>query len=175
MGCEQSNRPEDTAEARENGLTAEDFEENTPVRECLTEEDIFDAEDCTYLDNWVPTPEWGGPGKGVYVLTPSGEDRERYEKLTKTLREKQGRRTVRVKEMNFDMLRERLMVDFACNVQGQRIFTFKNKEERRAKISRLKKKAAAPIGRIGDLVCDLMGWSQQDIDDMVKNSETDRS
>jgi hypothetical protein len=180
MPAIQSDRPEDTAAAREEGLTAEDFERDEdeeragepPARRCLTGEQILTAEDRGYLDNWVPTPEWGGPGSGVFVLTPSGEDRERYEQLTKIRRKQQGRRTVEVREMNFDELRERLTIDFACDEAGKLLFPCHNREQRRETIGRLKKKAAAPIGRIGDLVCHLMGWTQQNLDDMVGNSET---
>lgn len=178
MPAIQSDRPEDTAAAREEGLTAEDFEqdedaESTPAaRRCLTAEEIFTAYDRGFLDNWVPTPEWGGAGSGVYVLTPSGEDRERYEQITKTRRKRRGRRTVEVAEMNFDELRERLTIDFACDADGKLLFPCHNREQHREMIGRLKKKAAAPIGRIGDLVCHLMGWTQQDLDDMVGNSET---
>lgn len=183
MPATQSDRPEDTAAAREQGLTAEDFEleevdeETTeePARRCLTAEEILTAEDRGHLDNWVPTPEWGGPGAGVFVQTPSGEDRERYEKLTKTKRQKKGHRTVEVKEMNFDELRERLTIDFACDESGKLLFPCHNREQHREMIAKLKKKAAAPIGRIGDEVCHLMGWTQQDLDDMVGNSETDPS
>jgi len=177
QGCVQSERPEDTIQAREEGLAAEDFvdQEEAGARRCLTEDEILDAEDRSYLDNWVPTPEWGGPGAGVYVMTPSGEDRNRYEQMTKTRRKKRGRKTVEMKEMNLDELRERLMVDFVCNEEGVLIFHCTSREQRREKIRKLRRKAAAPIGRIGDLLCELMGWSQADIDDMVGNLETDQS
>lgn len=182
MPATQSDRPEDTAAAREEGLTAEDFEQDgddqeteRPARKCLTAEEILTADDRGYLDNWVPTPEWGGAGSGVYVLTPSGADRERYEQLTKTRRQQRGRRTVEVKEMNFDELRERLTIDFACDADGKLLFPCHNREQHRETIAKLKKKAAAPIGRIGDLVCHLMGWTQQDLDDMVGNSGADRN
>jgi hypothetical protein len=177
QGCVQSTNPEDTAEARQRGWDSEDYEpeEAAPVRRCLTGAEILSADDRGYLSNWVPTPEWSGPGSGVYVLTPSGEDRERYERLTKTRREKRGSKTVPVKEMNFDQLRERLMVDFTCNEDGVVLFPCANKEQRRDTIRALKGKAAAPVGRIGDRVIELMGWTTQDIDDMVGNSETDQS
>lgn len=174
MSCEQSTRPEDTAAAREDGLVAEDFCEDAEVevatRRCLSGDEILEAEDRTFKDNWVPTPEWGRSGDGVYVLTPSGEDRERYEKLTKTKTKTKGRRKVEVSEMNLDELRERLMIDFACDEQGEPIFHAVNRKQRDELIARLKKKAAAPIGRIGNFACELMGWTQSDIDDMVGNS-----
>lgn len=176
----QSVALEDTYAVREAGMTREDIraalaETAPPQRRCLTGEEILNAEDRSFADNWVPTPEWGGEGAGVYVLIPTCEDREQYEKMTKSRTEQRGRRKVKVKEMNFDQLRERLTVDFACNAEGQLLFPCKNQEQRRETIRRLKKKAAAPIGRIGDLVCDLMGWSANDIEDMVGNSESDPS
>lgn len=176
-GCVQSERPEDTVAAREKGLAAEDFEddgeveqdgETMPSRRCLTAQEILDAEDRGHLDNWVPTPEWGGPDAGVYVLTPSGEDRNRYEQMQKVRKERHGKRLVERREMNLDQLHERLMVDFCCNESGERLFN-------RDQIIKLRKKAAAPVARIGGEVCRLMGWTEQDIADLVGNSETGRS
>ncbi len=181
MGCQQSDRPEDTYQAREEGLTAEDFAAEAeqaatePARRCLTADEILAADDRGYRENWVPTPEWGGPGAGVYVLTPSGEDRERYERNAKIRRKKQGRRTVEEREMNLDELRERLVIDFACNADGKPLFACGGREARHEMIRRLKAKAAAPLSRIGDLVFSLMGWNAQDVEDLVGNSETDRS
>lgn len=184
MPAIQSDRPEDTAAAREQGLTADDFQEDAAdapqparatARRCLSSEDILAAADRPYLENWVATPEWGGPGAGVYVLTPSGEDRERYERITKIRRKRQGRKTVEIKEMNFDELRERLVIDFACNGDGKPLFPCTTREERREVIRRLKRKAAAPIGRIGNLACELMGWTADDIENLTGNSETDPS
>lgn len=175
-GCVQSERPEDTFAARQEGLTAEDFaddeqgqaEEATPARRCLSAEEILAAEDREHLENWVPTPEWGGPGAGVYVLTPSGEDRNRYEQAQKSRKVRRGKRVVEERTMNLDDLHERLVVDFACNEAGERIF-------HRDHLVKLRKKAAAPVARIGTEVCRLMGWTEQDIEDLVKNSATGRS
>lgn len=176
-GCVQSERPEDTVAAREKGLAAEDFEddgeveqdaETTPSRRCLTAQEILDAEDRGFLGNWVPTPEWGGPGAGVYVITPSGEDRNRYEQMQKSRKVRRGNRVVEERTMNLDQLHERLMVDFACNEEGERLFT-------RDHLVKLRKKAAAPVARIGSECCRLMGWTEQDIADLVGNSETGQS
>lgn len=173
-GCVQSERPEDTAVAREKGLAAEDFEDDdegeqeTPGRRCLTADEILAAEDRGHLDNWVPTPEWGGPGAGVYVLTPSGEDRNRYEQAQKVRKVRRGNRLVEERSMNLDQLHERLMVDFACNEAGERLFA-------RDHIIKLRKKAAAPVARIGSECCRLMGWTEQDIADLVGNSDTGQS
>ena len=170
-GCVQSSRPEDTYKAREEGLDAEDFAEepevSTPARRCLTAEEILSAEDRPH-NHWVPTPEWGGPGGGVYLLTPSGEDRNRYEQTLKRKREKVNGRWQEVAKMSLDDLAERLTVDFVCNEAGERLFT-------RDHVVRLRKKAAAPVARIGSEVCRLMGWTEQDLADLVGNSETGRS
>jgi len=164
MACEQS---ADVGECRE--------EVREPEQRCLTADEILGAEDRGHLDNWVPTPEWTGAGAGVYVLTPSGEDRERYERMQKVKRVRKGRKTVEKREMNLDELRERLMVDFACDEKGFRLFTCQAKEEVREAVRKLRKKAAAPVGRIGDRVIELMGWSDSDLEDMVGNSESDQS
>lgn len=173
-GCVQSTRPEDTFRAREEGLTAEDFadeesepEELGPARRCLTAEEILSADDRKDL-HWVPTPEWGGPGAGIYVAVPSGEDRNRYEQAQKVRKVKRGQRVVEQREMNLDQLHERLMVDFACNEAGDRLFS-------RDHVVKLRKKAAAPVARIGSECCRLMGWTEADIADLVGNSETGRS
>jgi hypothetical protein len=180
MSSIQSERPEDTAAAREQGLSAEDFEPKTevhaPARRCLTADEILSAEDSNHLDNWVPTPEWGGPGSGVYVLTPTGEDREQFEKAQKVRRVRKGRKVEERREMNFDELHERLMVEFACDKKGRRIFECGGSKERRKEVvCKLKKKAAAPIGRISAMAGQLMGWTDQDWADLVGNSETDPS
>lgn len=173
-GCVQSERPEDTMAAREKGLAAEDFEDDdeveqeTPNRRCLTAQEILDAEDRGFLGNWVPTPEWGGPGAGVYLMTPSGEDRNRYEQAQKSRKVKRGNRVVEERTMNLDNFHERLVVDFACNEAGERLFN-------RDHIVKLRKKAAAPIGRIGRQVQRLMGWTEQDFADLVGNSDTGQS
>lgn len=184
MPATQSERPEDTAAAREEGLTAEDFERDeqpepaavdAPQRWCLTADEILASEDSEYLDNWVPTPEWGGPGKGVYVLIPTGEDRERFERKQKVKREQKGRKVVETREMNVDELHERLMVEFACDEKGRRIFDCGSREKQRELVRKLKKKAAAPVGRISTMAGQLMGWTDQDWADLVGNSETDPS
>jgi hypothetical protein len=178
MTAEQSTRPEDTFRAREEGLTAEDFDQDmqeAPQRRCLTADEILDSEDRGHLDNWVPTPEWGGPGSGVYVLSPTAEDRERYEQVQKAKRVKRGKRTIEQKEMDVREIRERLVIDFACGEDGRRLFACHNREQQRETIRKLKAKAAAPIGRIADMAVQLMGWSDQDWEDLVGNSETDRS
>jgi len=164
MSCEQVPEMEDLAVSDE-----------APTRRCLTGAEILAAEDRGFQDNWVPTPEWMGPGAGVYVLTPSGEDRERYERQQKTRRVQKGRRKVERREMNLDELRERLMVDFTCDENGQRLFNVASKEDTRETIRLLRKKAAAPVGRIGDRVIELMGWSDADLEDMVGNSESGQS
>ena len=89
----------------------------------------------------MPTPEWGGPGAGVYVITPSGEDRNRYEQMQKSRRVRRGNRVVEERTMNLDDLHERLMVDFACDEKGERLFN-------RDHLVKLRKKAAAPVARI---------------------------
>jgi hypothetical protein len=173
-GCVQSENPEDTMAARQEGLTAEDFEgdegveQDAPARRCLSAEEILAAEDREHLENWVPTPEWGGPGAGVYVLTPSGEDRNRYEQAQKVRKVRRGNRVVEERSMNLDQLHERLVVDFACNEAGERIF-------HRDHLVKLRKKAAAPVARIGSECCRLMGWTGQDIADLVGNSDTGQS
>lgn len=173
-GCVQSENPEDTHKAREEGLTAEDFEDDeeveqdAPARRCLSADEILDAEDRGYLSNWVATPEWGGPGAGVYVLTPSGEDRNRYEQMQKSRKVRRGNRVVEERSMNLDALHERLMVDFACDEKGERLFN-------RDHLVKLRKKAAAPVARIGSECCRLMGWTGQDVQDLVGNSETGQS
>jgi len=171
MACEQSTRPEDTMAARQEGLTPDDFATEEPVRVCLTASEILAADD-RKSPTWVPAPEWGG---GVYLLTPGADDRERYERQQKTKRVRRGSRTVEQSEMNLDEMRERLLIDFCCDADGERLFKCTTREETRDTIAALKQKSAAVIGRIGDKVIELMGWSSDDLEEMVGNSETDRS
>jgi len=173
MGCEQSKRPEDTAAAREAGLTAEDFQENEcieaePTRRCLTAEEILNAEDRNHLDNWVPTPEWGGAGAGVYLLTPTGEDREYFERNQKVERKKKNRRVQETRSLNNDKLNERLVARLACDAEGRRLFT-------RDDVITLRKKASAPVTRIAMEAVRLLGWSDDELEFLEGNSETDQS
>jgi len=175
-GCVQSDRPEDTAAAREEGLTAEDFEnefeesETVPMRRCLTADEILKSEDRNHLDNWVPTPEWGGEGSGVYLLTPTGEDREYFERDQKVERKRmnKSRRVKETRSINNDKLNERLVVRFACDPDGRRLFT-------RNDVIALRKKASAPVTRIAMEAVRLLGWTDEELEFLEGNSETDQS
>jgi len=168
-GCTQSTRPEDTAEARENGLTAEDFEtEQVPQRRCLSADEILNAEDRNHLDNWVPTPEWMGPGCGVYLLTPSGEDREYFEKNQKVRKTKKNNRIETERSLNNDRLNERLVAYFACDKDGRKLFS-------RDDVINLRKKASAPVTRIALECVRLLGWTNEDMELLAGNSETGQS
>lgn len=174
MPATQSERPEDTAAAREQGLSAEDFdreeeaEEASPARRCLSAQEILSAEDTNYLDNWVGTPEWGGPGAGVYLLTPTGEDREYFEKNQKVRRVKKGKRIREERSINNDRFNERLVAYFACDGDGKKLFT-------RDDVIKLRKKASAPVTRIAMEAVRLLGWTEDEVELLVGNSETDPS
>ena len=152
MTAEQSVKPEDTKRARELDMTAEDFgnDESLPM---LTRDAILAAEDNTLVK--VPCPEWGGY---VYARNPTGEERNRFEQASMVVR---GRNT---REMAMKDLKERLVVQFACDDKRQPIFKHED-------VATLAAKNAAPINRIGDMILKLGGWTDQDVEDLVGNSD----
>jgi hypothetical protein len=166
----QSTRPEDTYKARELGLDAEDFEDDSEDSVMLTAELIQEADDST-LER-VETPEWGGH---VFVRNPTGEEKNQFEQEGMVRR---GRN----REQNLRDLNERLVLWFACDAERKPLFELPDpsdpKRRRRAMLKVLewlRGKNSAPINRIADMALRLGGWNEQDVEDMVGNSENGQS
>jgi len=160
VGAVQSTRPEDTRVAREANLDAEDFEDviSEDDWECLDAATIREIDDSRLVK--VPCPEWptkNGKVGFVFVRNPSGTERNKFEQ-ERTVRRKGNR------EMNLRDLKERLVVWFACDKDRKPIFD-------RDAVKWLRDKNSAPINRIADKALQLGGWTDQDVEDMVKNSK----
>jgi len=159
--AQQSTRPEDTRIARENDLVGEDFDEPEEF-ELLSVEEIEEAEDQQMLQ--VPTPEWktkrGKPGC-VYVRNPTGEEKNLFEQEGMIRR---GNR----REVNLRDLKERLVIWFTCDAERRPLF---DRTKLKPTLKWLRTKNAAPINRIADTVLRLGGWTDEDVEDMVGNSE----
>jgi hypothetical protein len=153
----QSTRPEDTRLAREEHLDAEDFRDPLEEMKCLTLDLIKDADDATLEP--VPCPEWGGK---VFVRNPTGEERNAFEQEGMVRR---GRN----REVNLRDLKERLVIWFACDAERRPLF---DRDKLKEQLPWLRKKNAAPINRIADTALRLGGWTDQDVEDMVGNSES---
>jgi len=166
-------QPEDTHKAREVGLDAEDFEDDSGDSDelvMLTAGMIQEAEDST-LER-VNTPEWGGY---VYVRNPTGEEKNQFEQEGMVRR---GRN----REQNLRDLNERLVLWFTCNTERKPLFALPDpsdpKRRRRAMLKVLewlRGKNGAPINRIADMALHLGGWNEKDVEEMVGNSENGQS
>lgn len=151
----QSTRPEDTRIAREENLTADDFEDDGDWGVLLTADVIHDAED--EVLKAVPCPEWGGH---VYVRNPTGQERNQFEQEGMV-------RRGRSRELNLRDLKERAVIWFACDKDRRPIF---DRTKMKATLAWLRDKNSAPINRIADVALALGGWTDEDVEAMVKNS-----
>ena len=119
----------------------------------LSREMILAAEDLPM--ERVEVPEWGG---FVYIRTLTGKERDKYEdgcfvgkgrKRVYTLRD----------------TRARLAVLAVCDETGRRLFTDTD-------IDRLGGRSAAALDRVFEVAQRLSGVSDEDVEDLAKNSET---
>lgn len=128
----------------------------------LTREQILDAPDSKLEP--VEVPEWpdasGDPGI-VYIRTISGTERDQYEQGTMQLR---GNTVI----PKLERARTKLIVLTACDEDGNRLFTTDD-------IRDLAKKSARPLERIFDKARDLNGFTNQDLEELVGNSDGSRS
>lgn len=122
----------------------------------LTKEQILQAVDRKYEE--VECPEWGGM---VRVQSLSGAERDRFE--TSVLVGKGKNRDV-----NLSNLRSKLVALTVVDAEGKLIFTEQD-------IKALGEKNAAALDRVFSLAQDLSGLKPQDMDELVKNSETDQN
>ena len=127
-------------------------EEEAPA---LSRDAILDANDAGV--ERVPCPEWGG---AVYVRVLRGDERDAFENLCAAQR--QGD-TIDVRG-----LKAQLAVMCACDADGVPLFKPND-------AAALNKKAARPIDRVFKVAQRLNGLTDQDVEELVKNSEGDRS
>jgi hypothetical protein len=104
----------------------------------------------------VDVPEWGG---FVYVRTLTGMERDRFE--ADSLAGKGKDRHVSLRN-----IRARLVVLATCNERGERIFVD-------ADVDAIGRKSSAALDRIFSVAQRLSRVSDDDVEDLAKNSEGD--
>lgn len=106
----------------------------------------------------VPVPEWGG---AVLVKGMSGIQRDRFEQ---SMMKGKGRN----QEMNLENFRAKLVAASVVDDQGKLIF----KPEH---IAALGRKAVSALSRIVKVAQELSGLTDDDVEELTKNSESDLS
>lgn len=123
----------------------------------LSKADILGCDD-TKLEK-VPVPEWGGY---VYVKGLTGAQRDRFEE-SQTRVDKKGNRLLK-----FENFRARLCALCICNSKGEPLF-------KPGDVADLAKKSSAALQRVFNKATELSGMSEDDIEDLVGNSDDEAS
>jgi len=129
---------------------------DTRVIHLLGRQEILDALDTQ--TEVVDVPEWGG---AVTVKGLSGTERDAFE-ADNTLRK--GKNI----EINLRNIRARLVQLSTIDPDGKRLFTF-------ADLDALGAKSAKALDRVFAVAMKLSGLSQDDVDELAKNSESDQN
>jgi hypothetical protein len=124
--------------------------------EQLTRDQILSAPDLK--KERVEVPEWGG---FVWVRGLTALERDRYDESL--LKRVKGRRLI-----DATGARAKLVALTVTNEAGQRIFSD-------ADVEALNAKSAAPIDRLFTVAQRLSAVTEEQIEDLVKNSESDQS
>lgn len=121
----------------------------------LTREAILAAPDIQ--QEVVAVPEWGGD---VIVRGLSGAQRDAFEA---SVVEQKGKKT----EMKLDNIRARLVALSVVDEKGKLLFSDKD-------VVALGKKSARPLQRLWDKARELSGLSDDDVEELAKNSSSDQ-
>jgi hypothetical protein len=122
----------------------------------LTRDQILKVDDIQFED--VQVPEWGG---AVRVRGLTGAQRD---ELEASVVEQRGRKT----RVNLQNLRAKLVAMAAVDEQGKRVFSDGD-------VAALGQKSAAALQRVFDAAQRLSGLSDQDIEELTKNSASGQS
>ena len=122
----------------------------------LTRDAILAAPDM--LTEEVPVPEWGGT---VLVRGLTGTERDAFEEEMITGKGKN-------RDVNLANFRARLIVKSVVDKGGKRLFT-------QADMVALGGKSAAAIQRVFQVAMRLSGMSEDDVEELTKNSEPGQS
>jgi len=122
----------------------------------LTRDAILAAPDM--LTEEVPVPEWGGT---VLVRGLTGTERDAFEEEMITGKGKN-------RDVNLANFRARLIVKSVVDKGGKRLFT-------QADMVALGGKSAAAIQRVFQVAMRLSGMSEEDVEELTKNSEPGQS
>lgn len=122
----------------------------------LTREQILATPEL--LTETVPVPEWGGE---VIVKALSGAERDRFEAGCMV---QKGKR----QELRLENIRARLVALSVVDEQGRRMFS-------EGDVVALGRKFASALAKIYDAACRLSGITDQDIEELEKNSLSGQS
>lgn len=122
----------------------------------LTRDQILGADDLLFED--VPVPEWGGT---VRVRGLSGAERDDFEAGVVQVK---GKKT----SMNLRNLRARLVALAVVGADGKRLFADSD-------VRALGHKSAAALQRVFEAAQRLSGLSDEDVEELTKNSDSDQS
>ncbi len=121
----------------------------------LNKKAILEANDIPIQE--LQVPEWGG---SVFVKGMTGFERDRFESSIVEMRGKK-------QNVNMENIRAKLACYTICDEDGKRLFNDTD-------ISTLAKKSASALQRVFELAQKLSGIADDDIDSMLKNSESDQ-
>lgn len=119
----------------------------------LTKDQILAVDDTQYED--VPVPEWGGT---VRVKSLTGKERDGLEA---SLIVGKGKNS----NVNLNNLRAKLVARTIVDEDGKHIFSDED-------ITALGAKSAAALNRAYEVAQRLSGITQEDVEELTKNSET---
>lgn len=119
----------------------------------LSKEQILECSDI--VTETVPVPEWGGD---VLVATISGRERDRFEQEVVNI----GKGRV------VENLRARLVARCIVDGEGKRMFADSD-------VVKLGKKSAKALDRIFSVCQKMNGFTESDIEELEKNSESGQS
>ncbi len=122
----------------------------------LTKDQILQAQDIMFED--VPVPEWGGT---VRVVTLTGNERDAIEASMIVGKGKN-------KDVSLANLRAKVVARSVVDEEGKRIFEDED-------IAALGRKSAAALNRVYEVAQRLSGITQEDVDELTKNSEAAQS
>lgn len=122
----------------------------------LTKEQILKAKDAETRD--VAVPEWGGT---VRVRAMTGEERDRFEA---SIVQTRGRNVQR----NLANIRAKLVACTVVDETGKLVFSFED-------VTALGQKSAKALDRVYSAAAELSGISDNDVEEMAKNSEPGQS
>ncbi len=122
----------------------------------LTKDQILQAQDIMFED--VPVPEWGGT---VRVVTLTGNERDAIEASMIVGKGKN-------KDVSLANLRAKVVARSIVDEEGKRIFEDED-------IAALGRKSAAALNRVYEVAQRLSGITQEDVDELTKNSEAAQS
>jgi len=133
--------------------------ENDEVMQVLTRESILNAQDIETV--FFPVHEWGG---GTYLKAFDGRDRDKFEEYITNKKGGKG------KNANIDIkgVKALAIVRSAVDAEGSFVFTEKD-------IPELNRKSAKAISRLFDKFCEMNGFGEDDVDDLVGNSKGEMS